>query len=245
MLQNTKGIVLRAVKYGETSLIVSVFTELFGMQSYIISGVRRAKVRQGPRAGHFQPGSLLDLVVYHHDRQSLQRIRESQWSSLYAQIDTDVRKHSVMFFMVELLQKCLRQPEPQPELFGFVEESLLELDAALPAVTANMPVFFALHLSHFFGFRMEDTHSAERPCLDLLEGRFVGDVPGHPHWVDGAVSGNISLFLKAMRPAELAEFALNREQRRSLIDACLRYYTLHLGDFGAMRTLPVLQEVLD
>ncbi|NBO56051.1 MAG: DNA repair protein RecO, partial [Actinobacteria bacterium] len=41
-LHKTKGLVLRAVKYGDTSLVVTVFTELFGLQSYIVSGVRKS-----------------------------------------------------------------------------------------------------------------------------------------------------------------------------------------------------------
>jgi DNA repair protein RecO (recombination protein O) len=42
MLHKTKGLVLRAVKYGETSLVVTMFTELFGVQSYMVNGVRTA-----------------------------------------------------------------------------------------------------------------------------------------------------------------------------------------------------------
>ena len=40
MLQKTKGMVLRNVKYGETSLIVTIFTEMLGIQSYLVNGVR-------------------------------------------------------------------------------------------------------------------------------------------------------------------------------------------------------------
>ena len=32
MLHKTPGIVLRTVKYGDTSVILSIFTELFGIQ---------------------------------------------------------------------------------------------------------------------------------------------------------------------------------------------------------------------
>ena len=39
-LHKTKGIVLRTVKYGETSIIVTIFTELFGIQSYLVNGVQ-------------------------------------------------------------------------------------------------------------------------------------------------------------------------------------------------------------
>ena len=40
MISKTKGIVLRTVKYGETSVVVTIFTELFGLQSYLVNGVR-------------------------------------------------------------------------------------------------------------------------------------------------------------------------------------------------------------
>lgn len=40
MIYSTKGIVLRTIKYGETSVIASIFTESFGVQSYIVNGVR-------------------------------------------------------------------------------------------------------------------------------------------------------------------------------------------------------------
>ena len=49
-LHKTKGIVLRAVKYGETSMVVSIFTELFGLQSYLVNGVRTATKKGSGKA---------------------------------------------------------------------------------------------------------------------------------------------------------------------------------------------------
>ena len=40
MLHNTKGIVLRVTKYGDTSIIMTAYTELFGVQQYMVKGVR-------------------------------------------------------------------------------------------------------------------------------------------------------------------------------------------------------------
>ncbi|WP_315819946.1 DNA repair protein RecO [Paraflavitalea speifideaquila] len=40
MIHSTKGVVLKTVKYGETSVIVTIYTELFGIQSYLVNGVR-------------------------------------------------------------------------------------------------------------------------------------------------------------------------------------------------------------
>ncbi|HEY4207347.1 MAG TPA: DNA repair protein RecO, partial [Puia sp.] len=135
-LHKTKGMVLRTVKYGETSLIVTIFTELFGVQSYMINGVRKS-TRKGPgKANLFQPTAILDLVVYHNELKHLQRIREFRWGYLYRHIFFDVIKNAVALFMVELLQKCLRQPEPNADLFYFIEDAFMHLDEAEGPVLA-------------------------------------------------------------------------------------------------------------
>src|SRR3954470_10838058 len=117
MIHKTKGIVLRAVKYGEASLIVSIYTELFGVQSYIVNGVRKAGKKGHGKGNMFQPPAMLDLVVYQNDLNSLQRIREFKWAYLYQTVMFDIRKNSVALFMTELLQKTVREPEPNPDLF--------------------------------------------------------------------------------------------------------------------------------
>ena len=82
MVHNTKGIVLRVVKYGETSVIVTIYTELFGIQSYIVNGVRTTSKKGASKASLFQPAAILDLIVYHNELKNLQRIKESRWSAL-------------------------------------------------------------------------------------------------------------------------------------------------------------------
>src|ERR1700752_1744268 len=110
MTHKTKGIVLRSIKYGETSLVVTIFTELFGVQTYMVNGVRSAK-KTAANAGHFQPSAILDLVVYHKPSQNMQRIREFSWAFLYKEVMSDVVRNSIATYMVELLHKCLKQPE--------------------------------------------------------------------------------------------------------------------------------------
>ena len=121
-LHKTKGIVLRTVKYGETSVIVTVFTEFFGVQSYLVNGVRTSTKKGSGKANLFQPAAILDLVVYHNELKHLNRIKEFKWGFLYQHILSDVQKNAVALFMVELLTKCLKQPEPNPDLFQFTED---------------------------------------------------------------------------------------------------------------------------
>jgi DNA repair protein RecO (recombination protein O) len=185
MLHKTKGLVLRAVKYGETSLIVSIYTEMFGVQSYIINGVRTSSVKQPYRANLFQPATLLDLIVYHNDRGNLQRIKEFKWCVIYNDIYRNVHKNTVALFMTEVLQKCLTQPEANPDLYAFVEDIFIHLDKGDAATTANFPLYFLANLGQFFGFSIQDTFTADNSFLDLQEGGFVSLRPAHQNYVEG------------------------------------------------------------
>lgn len=244
-LHKTKGIVLRIVKYGETSLIVTIYTELFGVQSYLVNGVRTSSKKGPGKANLFQPSAILDLVVYHSDLKNLQRIREFRWNYLYKHIFFDVLKNAVALFMVELLQKCLKQPEPNAELFYFIEDAFVHLDESEGAVLANYPLFFIIHLAGFFGFRIQDTYSERLPILDLQEGIFVDEHPAHHHSLEGTYSFMTSQLLRIRQPDELKQLPLNQDSRRILLHAYLAFYALHVPDFGEMRTLTVMQTVLN
>jgi DNA repair protein RecO (recombination protein O) len=242
-LHKTRGIVLRIVKYGETSLIVTIYTELFGIQSYLVNGVRTSSKKGPGKANLFQPSAILDLVVYHSDLKNLQRIREFRWGYLYRHIFFDVMKNAVALFMVEVLQKCLKQPEPNPQLFAFIEDAFTHLDESAGTVLANYPLFFSLHLAGFFGFRIDDVYSEDLPYLDLFEGVFVNQQPSHQYYLEGSLSYISSQLLRVRQPHELQELQLNQDTRRLLLQAYLSFYTLHVPDFGEMRTLPVLQTI--
>lgn len=243
-LHKTKGIVLRTVKYGETSIIVSIFTELFGLQSYLVNGVRATTKQGAGKANLFQPSVILDLVVYHNELKNLNRIKEFKWAVIYQQILSDVRKNGVALFMVELLAKCLKQPETNTDLFHFAEDAFIHLDKSSDTVMANFSLFFSLHLTHFFGFRINDNYSQKKTFLDMLEGSFVTEQPQHPHFLEDKQALITSQLLKILQPGELEDIKLNAEWRRSLLQAYITYYTLHIHEFGTMKTLPVLKEIV-
>lgn len=248
MLHKTKGIVLRSVKYGETSLIVSIMTELFGLQSYIVSGVRKSSKKGAGKANYFQSASILDLVVYYNEIKQLHRIKEFHWGHLYQHIYADVKKNAVALFMVELLIKCLKQPEANSDLYHFTEDAFIHLDESKESVTANFPLFFALNLAGFFGVPPNPLKGASREpgnlYFDLKEGNFSTEQPVHPHFIEGKQALVTAELLKVRQPGELNDIKLNHEFRRELLHAYENYYALHIHDFGTLKTLPVLKEIL-
>ena len=244
MTHKTKGIVLRTIRYGETSVVVTIFTELFGIQTYLVNGVRTTK-RSSAKANHFQPGAILDMVVYHNEHGSMQRIKEFRWDFLFEHVLSDVIKNSIALYIVELLHKCLKQPEQNTSLFYFCEDVLVQLDSADKAVSANFALYFALHLAQFLGFQVNDDYNEDQNILDLVEGSFVHRQPEHPHFLGGEYAEITSQLLKVMQPHELSQFRLHHDERRKLLSYYQDYYALHIPDFGTMKTLGVLQEVLN
>jgi DNA repair protein RecO (recombination protein O) len=248
MTHTTSGIVLRTVKYGETSVIATIYTSKFGLQSYLVNGVRKSSAK-GSKAIMLQPAALLDLEVYHSDLKNLQRIKELSWAHLYQQLYNDVVRNSVATFMVELLTKVFRQPESNEDLYLFIEDAFLSVDQSAPEVTANFAIWFALQLPQFFGLQLQEAPAAlikgDSLYLDLMAGQFTTEQPQHPQYLEGEWALIIADLLKVMQPTELAEFKLKKEARRTLLHALLQFYQYHFQDFGTMRSLKIMQEVLD
>lgn len=239
---HTRAVVLRQTKYGDTSLIVSAYTELFGIQSYLIKGVRQSSKKSAGRVMYFQPGSILDMEVYHSEFKQLQFVKEYQWAYVYRQLFTDVVKHAVSMYMIELLQHSLKQPEANPEMFALIAESLQELDMAEDAVAANLPLYFTLKLCAELGFQIAgDLHG---DIFDLKEGCFTNSLPDHPYYIDGAAAVTTAAIIQANSVSQLGEITSNRVQRREILQAYQTFMALHIPDFGELRSWPVLQEVL-
>ena len=245
MTHKTKGIVLRTVKYGETSVVTTIYTELFGVQTYIVKGVRQASKKSTGKSAFFQPAAILDLVVYHNELKNLQFIRDYNWGFLYQHVLFDVIKNSVAMYIVELLLHSLKQPEANPELFYLIEDTLKQLDKGTDTFTANLPLYFMLHLSNELGFQIQGNYSKATPVLDLSEGVFVSEVPVHPYHLTGELAKTTFDIINILFYNDLETIQLNRTIRRQLTQAYQQFMALHIQDFGEMRSLPILQEVLE
>ncbi len=184
------------------------------------------------------------MQVYHNELKNLQRIKDLKWSVLYKNILSDVTKNSVALYMVELLQKCLKQPETNEDLFNFCEDSFLGLDVASDEVAANFPIYFSIHLAQILGFRLLDNYSEQRNIFNLHEGNFSEEESAAPNHLSKELSFHIAELLKAVHPDDLTEIKLNRKIRAAILKSLENYYIWHVPEFGTMKTLNVLSEVL-
>ena len=119
MLHKANGIALGYFPYKETSIIARIYTDEFGLQSYLVNGVRTAKGKQ--KAALFQSFTLLELVVYYSGKSGLQRISELKCKYACQTIPFDYYKITVSLFLSEVLQKVLTEGLPDLDLFHFIE----------------------------------------------------------------------------------------------------------------------------
>jgi DNA repair protein RecO (recombination protein O) len=243
MLGKTKGIVLRRVKYGESSLIVSVFTERFGLQSYMVRGVQGGKQRS-KKANLLFPSSLLDMVVYHHDQKNLQIIKEMQPLYFFAHLSEDVLKNGVAVFAIEVLTQLLIAGDVQESLFQFTEDFLVELNQAKVGSIANFPLFFLIRSGLISGYHLLGRFSEQTPFADIREGRFSAGEPILPPFVEKENAKMMDLLSQATTVEEIQQIRLGNQQRREILDCFLQFYQFHLPHFRSLKSVAVLSAIL-
>jgi DNA repair protein RecO (recombination protein O) len=243
MLHNTKGIVLRVTKYGDTSLILTAYTELFGLQQYMVKGVRVTSKKGANKGVFYQPAAILQMEVYHAPMKQLQMIKDVNWDFVYQNIYSDVLRNAVATYIVEVLQQTM-QPEPHPELFYLIEDTFKQLDKGGPQLVGNLPIYFLIHLSQTMGFGLQGKYSASNPVLDVREGQFVASTPTHPYFLEGTEAQTASTFLQVQFYNDLDNIVLSGLQRKKILELFQLSLSWHYKKFSEIKSLPILQEVL-
>lgn len=241
MLHKTRGIVFQTTDYSETSIIARIYTEAFGVQSYLVNSVRKRNAKTRPNV--FQPLSLVDMVVYHKERGGIQRLSEIRNHPAYKSIPFDVYKSSMALFLNEVLNRSVREEDANPQLFEFLNSALQVLDLQ-PKAGSDFHLLFLLRLTRFLGFYPNGRYSPEAQVFDLQEGVYRENRPPHPFFIDPPLSVNFDRLVEACGDLT-AETTLGVEDRRLLIERLIDYYHLHIGGFGEVRSHKVLEAVFD
>ncbi len=224
MLEKTRGIVLRYIKYQEASIIVNIFTEKFGLQSYIVNSVRR---KSSNKIALFQPLSLLDLVVYHSDKKQIHRIKELRCNYAYGKIPWNIGKSAILIFISEILIKVIKEGVESEGLFDFINDSLIILDK-MSGKTESFHLIFLLKLSRYFGF-----------------------YPGSPKQMitEINVSTKLSVNLNELKIVFLAdidtELQISNAGRRNILNILIAFYQTHFESFSEVKSVKILREVLN
>lgn len=228
MLLSTPGLVLHTTPYSESSVVAKVFTRQLGLRSYVIKGVRGRSGRV--KQNLLQPLSSLDMVVYDNPKTDLNYVKEL--SPRHPGYDPNPVANALRFFFTEVLYKALREAEPMPALWDYVD-----LVESQPAASPHTPILFFLTVARHMGVEPMDNYSPREPYFDLQEGHFVS-APAEAT-LTLALSSILHMYLSSEKPC-----AVSLQERTDLLNALIAYFQLHLSGFSHFHSHEILHSIL-
>ncbi len=236
MLVQRQGIICRSVKYGESSLILDIFSGDVGMRSYIIGGVRTKKASS--KQSTLQVMNLIEIVAYDKglNKEGLLRIKEVRYNKIYKSIPFNIVKSSIGIFLIELSRNSIRASDDYKSLYDYMYDQLVSLDN----MDEGLPHFHIRYLISFaslLGFGMNNNHSQTNRYFHLVEGEFVGALSDHRYCMDEEQSSYFNQYLN------YEQVDVPREFRKSILSRLIDFYRYHIDQFGELKSLEVLNSL--
>ncbi|MFT6013605.1 MAG: DNA repair protein RecO (recombination protein O) [Chitinophagales bacterium] len=234
MLIATKGIVFKSIKFQESSLIVKIYTETHGLQTFMVKGIR--SIKANGKAAMFQPGMLLDIIMYYQEHKSFKSLREYRASHVYTTVMDDIRKSSVLMFLIEMLDQCIHADTEDEKLFVFINNSLREFDER--PFEANFHIQFLLEFMKHLGIFPNGQRTSLLSNFNIREGQFTSFSAANSF----ILADDESILFNNVLQNEA--FELDRVSRKKVLKIVLDYYSYHLENFKGIKSLKVLETIL-
>lgn len=240
MLYTSKGIVLHHFKYSEKSVITKIYTQKFGLQSFIINGVRNKKSKN--KASYLQPLSLVEINAYKKENKNLQQIKSIKLAIPFQEIPFQIYKTSIAFLIAEILYKTIKEEEKNEVLFEYLFNSIQILDLRKEDYI-NFHLIFLAQLSRHLGFFPQNVNTSLNCYFDLQEGIFSPNLPPHKLFINKELSLKLQHVFGSNFDS-LIDFNCSNIDRKLILNALLNYYSLHLSNFDNLKSKEVLEEIL-
>ncbi len=239
MIVKSDAIVLKTMKFRESSIIATLLTRDYGKVSVIAKGIRN---RSRGGASALEPMNYVRVVIYRKPGRDLQLMTQCDPVRVFKGLSDDLERMAVGMAAVELTNLAISPDETHPEVFDLVVGTLEALSSATRH-PGNALYYFEVQLLGLLGFRPE-----LRRCV-LCEGP-IATIAGRSGGVSFRLSvhgvlcsacenrehGEMSMTLPALHALAalqdtlLAEAAfrimLTPEMRRT-IEEVLRWLVMH------------------
>lgn len=148
-IQKTEAIILKSLKFRETSKILSLYTKKYGTIKVIAKGARGLKSRF---YGSLEPINYISIVFYYKEKSDLYLISQADIHSYFKNIKNDLEKYSLTSIIFEIILRSEYAGNPNPFLFNSMIHFLESLDQA-GARYENYFFWFMLRFLQIHGFK--------------------------------------------------------------------------------------------
>src|SRR5580700_5873389 len=155
MAELLNGVLLRRIRYSDTSLILTWFTDLHGKIKTMAKGALRQK---SAFAGKLDLFFHCDLLLSFSSKSELHLLREVSIKTTFERIRTNYLKTSTASYFVELIEEVTELDHPAPEIYRLLLRALGYLDRQKPE--AKGVLFFESELCKCLGLYTPNMHSS-------------------------------------------------------------------------------------
>lgn len=216
MKYESKAIVLNYIKHGETSIITKVFTREFGVQSFIVKGVRSKKSRK--KINVFQPLQLILISANFNRKKSLQQLNDVSLDSSSI-VGITIKSQLLCMFIAEVIIKITRTDLVEKDLFDYIWFVRKNMSINNP-LNNNFGVVFLIKLSEILGFGPLKK-SISNSYFHLELGEFVDFYNKEEGMLD-RFSSNVLKKLLVNNNVETTY-----EERKTVLDDIILYFKFH------------------
>lgn len=148
MIVSTDAIVLRSMKYGDTSKIVTLYSRKYGKIRVMAKGARTSKNKFG---ASLEPMVHSSVVMYKKEHRDLHLLSKCEIASPFLALIDDGGKMTVGLAMIELVNMVMHDEEENQPMYTLLLESLRAVDES-EKNPENIFFAFELRMAEIFGY---------------------------------------------------------------------------------------------
>lgn len=236
--QKTRGIVLRLLPFNDKNRVVKIYTEHFGLRTFIVSASNTKLSRQ--KTALLQALQPISLETSFLEATKLTRLSEINAAGSINHAMQHHTKRSILLFLNEVLYKCLREEQADEPLFNFILESINYLEKTDKNCN-NYHLVFLTKMCQYLGFMPVSNYSNYHKYFYYREGLF-DNFKSDNIMMDEEQSKLFAHLLK-LNFNDMELLNLHTNARNKLLENILFYYTQHLPSFKEIKSLEILAEI--
>jgi hypothetical protein len=233
----TDAFILNGFKYGDTSKIVTLFSEKAGKFSAIVKGARNSKSKLG---GVFENMNHINVIFLKKDNRDLQFISNAECISSFSEVKDSFDKLMVAYKLLELTSKMMYEYDVSKEIFLLLKEALYALNNS----GKNFDVIFLMFQIRFAIIQGIDP--VNNRVRNFVDNNFVvndsNDVfKGNIFFDDHKRKYIKMLYEKSF--TELDSFYSDKDLVKQIQNAYEYHFMMSIGKYGFSKSTQIIDEL--
>lgn len=235
----SKAIVLSSIPYSESSIICKLYTEEFGLKSYI---VRSAKKKNSPTpTSHFQSLNIIEFEAYNSVKSKLETIRTSSLILENLNLNFSIVKNALTFFVAEIIHLSLKEANPNKELFDYLFNQIHLLKNSKDEDLAEFHLHFMIEFADHLGLAPMNNYSEYEVFFDPIAGKFTNKADAQNF--NKQTSFTLHRFI-SQKEITNEKICKNKIERNIILEALIIFYSIHITNHSQIKSHKILTTIL-